>query len=370
MANIGLMEGAFFVGRKEIMDWVNGTLELNLAKVEDTANGAVACQLLDIMHPNQVPMHKVNWAAKKDFEFVANYKILQTCFTKLGIDRHIDVPRLISGRYMDNLEFMQWFKRFFEMHVSDKGDYDCVGQRAKGKGNIISYSIRISVCRDSSGDAIVNNLSFFCLLLLLCVGGDVYGGGKASVAAPASTKSAASARTTTGTTKPSSATSTRTATKTTATSKVAPTRTAATTKTAASRLGTKAGSTNQENAAPNRMAAPGKVAAGSTATSEDIKALKAANEEAERANQELRQEMEGLEKERDFYFDKLREVEILLQEKEDKGETTELSAAIFKILYATIEGFEQVEEGEITEGADTVDGEERLEVGAAEEETY
>lgn len=32
-------------------------------------------------------MHKVNWSAKQDFEFIQNYKILQTCFTKLHIDR-------------------------------------------------------------------------------------------------------------------------------------------------------------------------------------------------------------------------------------------------------------------------------------------
>lgn len=140
MSTIGIMEGAFFVGRKEILDWINSTLEINLAKIEDTANGAVACQLLDIMYPGQVPMHKVNWSAKQDFEFVANYKILQSCFEKLRIDRHIDVDRLISGRYMDNLEFMQWFKRFFEMSVSSKGDYDAIGQRSKGKGNSISSS--------------------------------------------------------------------------------------------------------------------------------------------------------------------------------------------------------------------------------------
>jgi RP/EB family microtubule-associated protein len=55
-----MMDGAFFVGRKEIMDWVNSTLDLNLAKIEDTASGAAACQLLDIMYPGQVPMHKGN----------------------------------------------------------------------------------------------------------------------------------------------------------------------------------------------------------------------------------------------------------------------------------------------------------------------
>lgn len=133
------MEGAFFVGRKEIVDWINSTLDLNISKVEDTASGAVACQLLDIMYPGQVPMAKVNWAANKDFEYVANYKILQTCFTKLNIEKFVDVDRLIGGKYMDNLEFMQWFKRFFEMAVSDKGDYDAHAQRSKGKGSLIIY---------------------------------------------------------------------------------------------------------------------------------------------------------------------------------------------------------------------------------------
>jgi RP/EB family microtubule-associated protein len=140
MSTIGLMEGAFFVGRKEILDWINNVLSLNLQKIEDTANGAVACQLLDIMYPGKVPMNKLNWSAKQSFEFVANYKILQTCFTKMSIERHIDVDRLITGKYMDNLEFMQWFKRFFEMSVSDVGDYDAYGQRCKGKGTaIVTY---------------------------------------------------------------------------------------------------------------------------------------------------------------------------------------------------------------------------------------
>ena len=53
--------------------------------------------------------------------------------------------------------------------------------------------------------------------------------------------------------------------------------------------------------------------------------------------------MDGLEKERDFYFDKLRDIEMMMQDREQEGEQSEMSAAIFKILYATAEGFESTD---------------------------
>ncbi len=72
----------------------------------------------------------------------------------------------------------------------------------------------------------------------------------------------------------------------------------------------------------------------------ELASLRQTNAESTRAYAELRTEMEGLEKERDFYFEKLRDIEIVLQDLEDKGEGTPLSAALFKILYATADGFE------------------------------
>lgn len=35
--NIGMMDSAYFVGRSEILAWINSTLHLNLSKVEEVS---------------------------------------------------------------------------------------------------------------------------------------------------------------------------------------------------------------------------------------------------------------------------------------------------------------------------------------------
>lgn len=55
-------------------------------------------------------------------------------------------------------------------------------------------------------------------------------------------------------------------------------------------------------------------------------------------------QVEGLEKERDFYFGKLRDIEIMLQSVEG-ADTNPLAQSVFKILYATEEEFTGAESG-------------------------
>eukprot|EP00245_Coleochaete_scutata_P006018 TRINITY_DN20125_c0_g1_i1.p1 TRINITY_DN20125_c0_g1~~TRINITY_DN20125_c0_g1_i1.p1 ORF type:complete len:329 (-),score=77.48 TRINITY_DN20125_c0_g1_i1:416-1402(-) len=251
-SNIGMMDGAYFVGRSEILAWINQTLQLNVSKVEECANGAVACQLMDITHPQVVPMQKVNFEAKSEYEMIQNYKVLQDVFNRLKIAKHIEVSKLVKGRPLDNLEFMQWMKRYCDSinGGSPNPGYDPLDRRCHSKGG-----------KEAS---------------------------KKQAAAIASTPGINSGKTTSAPSRPVS--STRTNSVGRGSSKVVP------------------------------------VLGGAISNDKQIQVM---NEQVT----ELKLSVDSLEKERDFYFAKLRDIEILCQ----RDELCELPVvvAISKILYAT-----------------------------------
>lgn len=55
---------------------------------------------------------------------------------------------------------------------------------------------------------------------------------------------------------------------------------------------------------------------------------------------ELKVTVEGLEKERDFYFGKLREIEVIVQRELEHGKHEALMKEIQQIMYKTEDGFE------------------------------
>jgi RP/EB family microtubule-associated protein len=98
-------------------------------------------------------MSKVKFNVNSEYMYISNFKILQSmyppskrsevsqeansgaqtdCFTRHGIDRTVPVESLIKCKMQDNLEFLQWSKRFWDTNYPG-GDYDAIGRR-RGSG--------------------------------------------------------------------------------------------------------------------------------------------------------------------------------------------------------------------------------------------
>jgi len=254
--SIGIMDPAFFVGKNILIKWVNDLLNVNLSKVEEMATGAYYCQCLDMIYrdPPLISLGKVNFGAKFDYEYVKNWNILQSAFTAQGIQKYVDVTKLVKAKYQDNLEFFQWFKSWFDSKYGGAGDYDPKARReasikAKG-GKLPAPSIAASKPAQSKV-------------------------AKAPAAIPKPSKPIA----------PASA------------------------------------------IAKKPAASPAKVAPKKTGEE------KQEVEELTAKMAKLRATIEGLEKERNFYFGKLRTIEVLCQQ--DEGKDIETKGKVLQVLYST-----------------------------------
>ena len=286
-------------------------------------------------------MSRVNWAAKSSHEYVANYKLLQNAFNKQKIQKHVDVDKLIRGKYQDNLEFCQWLKAFFDqtspMMSGGREGYDPVAVRAKGKGGKTvgkggggvkkassSASSRVAVSRGSRT-------------------GGTTGGTSRTTATTRTTSNAASTASSSRPT--SSSTSSRTQKENKANSS-----------------SSSSSSSSASRSLPVNPRKTSVTASSSSATKskyeEEIRSLKSENTTLkakyatlEHAAAEVEVTLQTVESERDFYFEKLRGIEVMLQvykEKEDEesgsGNVTKLMDSMFRVMYATMDDNVEVDE--------------------------
>jgi len=237
-----------------MLAWINDTLQSSFTKIEDLSTGSAYCQFMDMLFPGCLPLKRVKIRSKLEHESIANFKLLQNAFTKQGVDKIIPVERLVKGRFQDNFEFVQWFKKFFDANY-DGQEYDALG--ARGGEPMGSAGAKASMMSRPAPRAPAP---------------------RPAAPKPAAQKSPAVNRT-----------------------------------------------------APAARAKPVNNAAG------DAQSQRVINDLTTQVD-EMKISVAGLEKERDFYFGKLRDIEVLCQENDD-SETNPLVKSIIDILYATEDGF-------------------------------
>lgn len=118
--------------RQELVAWLNQLLQLNITKVEQCGTGAALCQVFDSIYLD-VPMARVKFNVNTEYAYLQNFKILQNTFTKHQVDRLINVEQLIKCKMQDNLEFLQWTKRYWDQYFPG-GEYDAVARRKASGG--------------------------------------------------------------------------------------------------------------------------------------------------------------------------------------------------------------------------------------------
>ena len=98
-------------------------------------------------------------------------------------------------------------------------------------------------------------------------------------------------------------------------------------------------------------------------TSDQVESMKVELEIMKEKTVEMEVQMKGMEAERDFYFSKLRDIEILLQNLPKEEEDTvaaRLSKNLFKILYATEDDtldIDEIEKDVLNKAADSASSE-------------
>jgi len=114
-------------GRTDLLAWLNELLQINYTKIEQCGSGAAYCQVLDSIY-GDIPMNRVKFNAKHEYEFIANFKVMQNVFKSKKIDKPIVVEKLVKCKMQDNLEFLQWMKRFWDSNYGGQG-YDAAARR-------------------------------------------------------------------------------------------------------------------------------------------------------------------------------------------------------------------------------------------------
>uniref|UniRef100_A0A671SV74 Microtubule-associated protein RP/EB family member 3 n=1 Tax=Sinocyclocheilus anshuiensis TaxID=1608454 RepID=A0A671SV74_9TELE len=75
------------LSRHDMLAWVNDSLQLSYTKIEQLCSGAAYCHFMDMLFPGCILLKRVKFQAKLEHEYIHNFKVLQTAFKRMNVDK-------------------------------------------------------------------------------------------------------------------------------------------------------------------------------------------------------------------------------------------------------------------------------------------
>ena len=106
----------------KLLEWVNEKFDgYELVNLEQISTGEAICVIMNQIFPGSIPSGSINVGEiMEDRLRLANWKLFQHACTQLKVDRQLDVKDLVIGKPRDVLDFMQWFKLFYDANKEAK----------------------------------------------------------------------------------------------------------------------------------------------------------------------------------------------------------------------------------------------------------
>jgi len=114
------------LSRYALIDWINGAIgEKRYSKAEQLCDGYGYCVIMNQLFPGVIAEAKIKRDTVVDVNKLWNLKQFQMAFSRCRVSQDVPINLLIKGKYQDNYEFAQWFKKFYDTNDRhDNGDND------------------------------------------------------------------------------------------------------------------------------------------------------------------------------------------------------------------------------------------------------
>ena len=139
------------LGRSELLNWVNKTVESDYTKIEDLSDGVGFCQIIDAFFKNvSRDMNNLKLNAINEIELKQkNLCLLNVLLGKAGCIKQIDPNKLSKGLFSINLEFLQYLFDFIYKKFGE------VIPKKRYRG----LKRRIEILKNQSGNKVFKNIT-------------------------------------------------------------------------------------------------------------------------------------------------------------------------------------------------------------------